>query len=329
MPASASEGTTDDSQTRSVSHAPVGRAAEVALELRGECAICRIAVAVRDRRRAPVRSRRAEQLHLPAPHHRAQQRHVRRDSAQQVVEQRAAEMDREAEFGIAVQRFAGTGRSSARARPPSRREIADGLVGVHAEQQGDGMRSWGVPDAARRMAAPLRRRRCRWRMADSVARARAARALRAGGRGWRGCARYSRSKLADGLGRVVVAEPPEPVRALADRELPLGRAALVRVEAAAADHQVEALLGGARAGPRRGSCRRRRSRSRACRTPSCRPARCGQRRAARARRRSRPALRRRCVGADRGCAVERGVQLARGNSSRCTGSAPRRSRRRG
>ena len=213
MPASASEGTTDDSHTRSVSHAPVGARAEAWLRAsRRARRICRrrsrcgIAASTGSASPPPNSST------WPRRDHRAQQRDVVGVARGEIVEQRAAHVDREAERRVVGQRAQERAVAALVRVVDHGGKVAGGLVRVHAEQQGDGS---GHGAFARQDRALLG--------GGSVAEADRLRERGRRGRGDQGVeVREARAEETverrDGFGGIVVAEPPEPVGALAGRE---------------------------------------------------------------------------------------------------------------
>ncbi len=175
MPVAASAGTTDDSQTRSVSQAPCGRTPV----RRGELVVQRLhladAVAVRNRGEHRLGVAGTEQFDLAATDHRRQQFHVGRMVLAQPVEQPAGKVRGEAEVGVGVQGFE-KGLVAALVRVfDDFREIADRLVGMDAEEQGNrlvhcetffrpGVRGGIMVQVARRIVPPLSGEPAPWLM---------------------------------------------------------------------------------------------------------------------------------------------------------------------
>ena len=137
MPVSASAGTTDDSQTRSVSQAPVGVTPVHAASLSFKRAQLADPVAVGNGGEHRFGVTGAEQLDLAARDHFGEQRHVGRMAFAQPVEQPAREMGGEAEVRVGVQRFDERLVAALVRVLDHFREIAHRLVGVDAEEQGD------------------------------------------------------------------------------------------------------------------------------------------------------------------------------------------------
>ncbi|MNY13118.1 hypothetical protein D3C86_1462350 [compost metagenome] len=99
----------------------------------------------------------AEQLDLAALDHRGEQRHVGRKALAQPVEQPAGNMHRETEAGIVEQGLQERLVAAQMRLFDDLREIADGLVGMHAEQQGDGV-GHGPPSGASGISGATARR---------------------------------------------------------------------------------------------------------------------------------------------------------------------------
>ena len=152
MPLSTSAGTTADSQTRSVSQDARRPCAEDVLELRGQRNELADPVAVRDRGEHRLGVAAAEELHLAARHHLAQEQHVARVALEQVVEQRAAEVRREPELRKAVQGLEERAIAEVVRLVQHLREVPGGLVRVHAEEQR--RLHAGVCSEARRIVPP-------------------------------------------------------------------------------------------------------------------------------------------------------------------------------
>ena len=115
------------------------------------------AVARRDRGQHRLGVAAAEQLHLPALHHRAQQRHVLRVVLEQPLQQPAAEVRREPEVRIALQRVQERAVAERVRLLEHLGKVADRLVRVHAEQQGDWLRH-GLLQFLNRRGAEAQRR---------------------------------------------------------------------------------------------------------------------------------------------------------------------------
>ena len=155
----------------------LGPLAEQALDLVGKRVDLADAVAMRDRGEHRLAIAGAEPFDLTAPGHRRQPRHVLGIARHQPVEQPAGEMHGEAERRIALGRLQKHAVAADVRFLHDRVEIADRLVGMHAEEQGNGLGHGGSVRAevpGRGAWCRLRHPGYRARWADGVARAAAA-----------------------------------------------------------------------------------------------------------------------------------------------------------
>ena len=160
---------------------------------------------------------RAEHLDLAARHHLLEQFHVGGIVLEQVVEQPAGEVRAEAEFRETVQRFEKRPVAAQVRLVEHRGKIAHRLVGMHAEQQRtvcviSGLGAMDARPAHR--AAALRLPAVAHRLGEICRRLDLQALVQIGE-----IETEQAVETRHALRRIVVAEPPEPVGTLADREL--------------------------------------------------------------------------------------------------------------